>query len=194
MKTIRASMFTASRLKKRSHEVAVLDVVKVADPAHPRRYREICSRRELARRREIKLKDQEGLCAVCWKPVLREPSTDHIRPKGMNGALRDDHIDNLQAAHCFCNGRKGSRRRMELPMIGPYLLRLKSRECLCGLEKDEGRPFCPACIERLSGESKLRLGLVPSDLKDPRAILHAQACEDAEKELLQKLCHPGGQL
>jgi hypothetical protein len=35
---------------------------------------------------------------------------DHISPKGMGGAWRDDHPDNIQAAHWWCNGEKGSRR------------------------------------------------------------------------------------
>ena len=32
---------------------------------------------------------------------------DHINPKGMGGAWRDDHPENIQAVHWWCNGDKG---------------------------------------------------------------------------------------
>jgi HNH endonuclease len=35
---------------------------------------------------------------------------DHIEPKGMGGAWRDDHPENVQAVHRRCNLQKGSRR------------------------------------------------------------------------------------
>jgi hypothetical protein len=35
---------------------------------------------------------------------------DHISPRGMGGAWRDDHPDNIQAVHWSCNGEKGSTR------------------------------------------------------------------------------------
>jgi len=35
---------------------------------------------------------------------------DHISPRGMGGAWRDDHPDNIQAVHWWCNGDKGSSR------------------------------------------------------------------------------------
>jgi hypothetical protein len=35
---------------------------------------------------------------------------DHIDPRGMGGARRDDHPDNIQAVHFWCNGEKGSTR------------------------------------------------------------------------------------
>jgi hypothetical protein len=35
---------------------------------------------------------------------------DHIDPKGMGGARRDDHPENIQAVHFCCNGKKGSTR------------------------------------------------------------------------------------
>jgi hypothetical protein len=31
---------------------------------------------------------------------------DHIDPRGMGGARRDDHPDNIQAAHFWCNGER----------------------------------------------------------------------------------------
>jgi hypothetical protein len=35
---------------------------------------------------------------------------DHEDPKGMGGAWRDDHPDNIRAAHWWCNSEKGSMR------------------------------------------------------------------------------------
>jgi hypothetical protein len=35
---------------------------------------------------------------------------DHISPRGLGGAWRDDHPDNIQAVHWWCNGEKGSSR------------------------------------------------------------------------------------
>jgi hypothetical protein len=37
-------------------------------------------------------------------------SPDHINPKGMGGAWQDDHPENIQAVHWWCNGEKGSSR------------------------------------------------------------------------------------
>ena len=35
---------------------------------------------------------------------------DHRNPKGMGGAWTDDHPDNIQATHFWCNEEKGSTR------------------------------------------------------------------------------------
>lgn len=164
------------------------DVVRIEDQRHPRGYREVCSVGELARRRDTKLREQQGLCAICWKPVRREPSVDHVNPRGMGGALRDDHVDNLQGAHRYCNERKGSRRYMDKPMIGPYLYRLRATHCICGRAKPNGKPFCSDCIDRLSGQTRMDLErFVPAALTDPKAQMHARACENAERELLANI-------
>ena len=61
---------------------------------------------------------QDGLCAICGKPMPRgrfdtphatvwkkqRPTFDHIRPKAKGGA---DEAANLQLAHAQCNKRKG---------------------------------------------------------------------------------------
>lgn len=49
----------------------------------------------------------EGLCGICSKPLGAEPMHfDHIVPLSRGGA----HVEsNLQAAHAFCNRRKGNR-------------------------------------------------------------------------------------
>jgi hypothetical protein len=35
---------------------------------------------------------------------------DHIDPRGMGGSRRDDHPENIQAVHFWCNSEKGSTR------------------------------------------------------------------------------------
>jgi 5-methylcytosine-specific restriction endonuclease McrA len=85
---------------------------RIADARHPRGYRE---RRSPAAMRSLlrqKIREQEGRCAICGKQFRRfeDAVPDHIEPKGMGGAWRDDHPDNIQAVHRRCNFRKGSRR------------------------------------------------------------------------------------
>lgn len=78
--------------------------------------REVCQdtaegRREYARRRFIAAYLQNDMCGICGKPMrLEDMETDHIKPRGMGGARRDDRQENLQAVHTVCNGQKGSRR------------------------------------------------------------------------------------
>ena len=59
-----------------------------------------------------KIADQGGKCAICHESFTDycEIVPDHIEPKGMGGAWRDDHPDNIQAVHRRCNLQKGSRR------------------------------------------------------------------------------------
>lgn len=92
-------------------------VVRVEDPHHPRGYRELCNRDALRRRLMFKIKEQNGHCASperggCGKPFddFRGVELDHIEPKGMGGARRDDSLENLQALCATCNREKGSRR------------------------------------------------------------------------------------
>jgi hypothetical protein len=59
-----------------------------------------------------KIAEQEGKCGICNEEFsdYSEIVPDHKHPKGMGGAWRDDHPDNIQAAHCWCNEEKGSMR------------------------------------------------------------------------------------
>jgi len=43
---------------------------------------------------------------------------DYKNPKGMGGAGRVDHPDNIQATHWWCNEEKGSREWIDLRPIG----------------------------------------------------------------------------
>lgn len=64
------------------------------------------------RRRKLKLCEKISDCFYCHEPLESFSDTDlsHIEPKGMNGARRDDHWDNLTLAHRRCNNLNGSKR------------------------------------------------------------------------------------
>ena len=50
--------------------------------------------------------EQDGICAICGKPVSwKECEADHIRPRSVR---HDDRQENIQAVHHDCNFRKGS--------------------------------------------------------------------------------------
>jgi 5-methylcytosine-specific restriction endonuclease McrA len=55
------------------------------------------------------------ICGICGKYVcLLEAVGDHIIPRGMGGATRNDSLENIQAVHPKCNGLKGSQRDFSL--------------------------------------------------------------------------------
>jgi|SRR5271166_573572 len=59
-----------------------------------------------------RLPSKKGKCAICRTTFTdySEIVPDHIEPKGMGGAWRDDHPENIQAVHRRCNLQKGSKR------------------------------------------------------------------------------------
>lgn len=80
---------------------------------------------------------------------------DHIAPKGMGGAWRDDHPDNIQAVHWWCNSEKGLPETWSVvPLLPDWKSSLNStfavrRTCTVFLDKD---PICPG----VSGASRAR--------------------------------------
>lgn len=54
-----------------------------------------------------KVAEQDRICAICHEEFTdyTDVVPDHRDPKGM-GAWRDDHPDNIQATHWWCNGEK----------------------------------------------------------------------------------------
>jgi hypothetical protein len=62
-----------------------------------------------------KVLQQGGICPICHEEFTdyNDIVPDHKKPKGMGGAWRDDHPDNIHAAHWWCNGEKGSTRMDE---------------------------------------------------------------------------------
>lgn len=52
------------------------------------------------------------LCGICGRYISSygDLEPDHIKPRGMDGAFRDDSPANIQRSHWWCNREKGSRR------------------------------------------------------------------------------------
>jgi 5-methylcytosine-specific restriction endonuclease McrA len=86
-------------------------VTRIPDFSVPRGYREVCTPAELRRRKDIKIREQQGVCALCHEPMTdyRDVELDHIIPQPA-GCKKDSHLDNLQAVHHACNMAKGSQR------------------------------------------------------------------------------------
>lgn len=89
-----------------------MGVRRIDDPLHPRGYREIRSNAEMRKLMNRKIAAQNGICALCKGRFTDygDIVPDHISPRGMGGAWRDDHPDNILAVHWWCNGEKGSNR------------------------------------------------------------------------------------
>ena len=81
-------------------------VQRIDDPHHPRGYRELSSPAEMRKLLKRKVVEQNGRCAICHEEFTdyNDVVPDHKTPKGMGGAWRDDHRDNVQATHWWCNG------------------------------------------------------------------------------------------
>ena len=78
-----------------------LGVRRIDDPHHPRGYREIRSNSEMRKLLDKKIVSQNGDCAICSEKFTNycDIVPDHINPRGMGGAWRDDHPENIQAVH-----------------------------------------------------------------------------------------------
>ena len=90
-------------------------VQRIEDPHHPRGYRELRSAAEMRKLLNRKIVKQNRICAICHEEFTdyNDIVPDHKNSKGMGGAWRDDHPDNIQATHWWCNGEKGSIRMDE---------------------------------------------------------------------------------
>ena len=87
-------------------------VRRIDDPQHPRGYRELRSNGEMRKLLDRKIIAQNGICTLCDEGFTScsDIVPDHKNPRGMGGAWPDDHSDNIQAAHWWCNGEKRSSR------------------------------------------------------------------------------------
>ena len=95
--------------------VVRIGIQRIEDPHHPRGYRELRSPSEMRKLLNRKIVEQKGMCPICLQEFTdyNDVVPDHKEPKGMGGAWRDDHPDNIQAAHSWCNEDKGSTRMDE---------------------------------------------------------------------------------
>jgi len=89
-----------------------MGVQRVEDPHHPRGYRELRSPAEMRKMLNRKIRQQAGICAICHEEFTdyNDIVPDHRDPKGMGGAWRDDHPDNIQATYvqpCSARVRPG---------------------------------------------------------------------------------------
>ena len=109
---IHRSRFCCGRETVQKERRVSLGVQRIEDPHHPRGYRELRSPAEMRKLLDRKIIEQNGKCAICHEEFTdyNDVVPEHIEPKGMGGARRDDHPDNIQAAHCWCNSEKGSTR------------------------------------------------------------------------------------
>jgi hypothetical protein len=89
-----------------------LGVQRIQDSHHPRGYRELRSKAEMRKLLDRKIVEQTRQCAICQVAFTNYSDIvpDHIDPRGMGGSRRDDHPENIQAVHFWCNGEKGSTR------------------------------------------------------------------------------------
>ena len=109
---IHQSLFCCGREQTRKERRLRLGVQRIEDPHHTRGYRELRSPAEMRKLLNRKIAEQGGKCAICHKEFTDygDIVPDHRHPKGMGGAWRDDHPDNVQATHRWCNEEKGSMR------------------------------------------------------------------------------------
>jgi len=109
---IHRSLFCCGRECAQKRRGLWARVQRIEDPYHPRGYRELRSPAEMRRLLNRKIVEQDRRCGICRKLFMdyNDIVPDHIEPKGMGSARRDDHPDNIQAAHRRCNLKKGSKR------------------------------------------------------------------------------------
>jgi len=110
---IHRSLFCCGRESiRKERRLRGLGVQRIEDPHHPRGYRELRSPAEMRKLLKRKIVEQDGKCAICLEAFTDYQAVvpDHISPKGMGGSWRDDHPENTQAVHFWCNSEKGSSR------------------------------------------------------------------------------------
>jgi hypothetical protein len=87
-------------------------VQRVEDPHHPRVYRELRSAAEMRKLLNRKVRQQAGNMRDLPRKVhrLQRHRSRSQESQGNGRAWTDDHPDNIQATHWWCNEEKGSTR------------------------------------------------------------------------------------
>ena len=109
---IHRSIFCRDPERTRKEHRLRLGIQRIEDPHYTRGFRELRSLAEMRKLLNRKIVEQDGKCAICHREFTdyNDVVPGHKDPKGMGGAWRDDHPDNIQATHWWCNGDKGSTR------------------------------------------------------------------------------------
>lgn len=84
---------------------------RIKDATNSRGFRYKLSPAEMRKVVDRKIWEQGGLCGICGMPLedYTDIVPDHKKPRGLGGGTRDDHPENIQAAHSLCNLKKGSK-------------------------------------------------------------------------------------
>lgn len=87
-------------------------IYRIEDVHHPRGYRIRRSKAAMRTLLLIQTRKQKGQCCICRVEFIdiTDIVPEHRDPRGAGGAWRDDHEDNIGAAHSLCNMEKGSKR------------------------------------------------------------------------------------
>lgn len=100
------------RIQQRKYVSVEQGVRQIPDVTIARGYRELRSKAAMRKLLVQKIKEQNGACHWCHKAFedFNEVVPDHVEPRGMGAARRDDHPENIVASCGLCNILKGSRR------------------------------------------------------------------------------------
>jgi hypothetical protein len=100
-----------------------MGVRRIEDPNHPRGYRELRSNGEMRKLLDRKIVAQSGKCDLCNRQFTDygDVVPDHINPRGMGGAWRDDHPETFKP---FTGGATGEKGRAECDLRPVCLFRL----------------------------------------------------------------------
>src|SRR6266702_4544267 len=104
---------------------------------------------------------QHGKCALCGEKFTdyNDVVPDHISPRGMDGAWRDDHPANIQAVHWWCNGEKADR-------IGRFLRMMEARVQYCRTEAARLQDRARSCDRKVTQTKNMVMFYIQSrDLK-----------------------------
>jgi hypothetical protein len=106
------SLAAAASQFRRKGGARRLGVQRIEDAHHARGYRELRFKAEMRKLLNRQIVEQNGQCAICQVAFTNYSDivADHIDPRGIGGSRRDDHRENIQAVHWWCNGEKGSTR------------------------------------------------------------------------------------
>jgi hypothetical protein len=107
----RSFSYCGREVVQKSKAVRQLGVRPFEEPLHPGGYREVRFNGEMRKLLDRKIVSQRGKCGICGAEFTdySDAVPDHISPRGMGGAWRDDHPENIQAVHWWCNGKRDPR-------------------------------------------------------------------------------------